>query len=150
MFKEGNIHTFQHSCHTVSSQEKHTFCQFLVDLKVSDGYSSNISPCIDVQDGKIFRIKSHDSHGFLYRYLPLAICSVLRKEVCETLIEFSFFFRELCSKTLSLENLDLLQRTIVITLCKLEKIFPPFFDIMVHLPIHLVDEARIAGSVQYH
>ena len=98
-----------------------------MDLKVPDGYSSNISRCIDVQDGKISGMKCHDSHVFLHRYLPLAIRGVLRKEVCEAVIEFSFFFRELCSKTLSLENLDLLQRTIVLTLCKLEKIFPPFF-----------------------
>jgi len=30
-----------------------------------------------------------------------------------------------------------------------ENIFSFFFDIMVHLPIHLVDEARIAGPMQY-
>ncbi|PHT97364.1 hypothetical protein BC332_33710 [Capsicum chinense] len=38
--------------------------------------------------------------------------------------------------------------TVVIT-NKLENIFPPvFFDVMEHLPIHLVREARIGGSVQ--
>ena len=36
------------------------------------------------------------------------------------------------------------------TLCKLEKIFPPaFFDVMVHLAIHLLDEALLRGPVQY-
>jgi len=130
MVEEGK-YTFLHACYTMSSKKKRAFCQFLVDLKVPDGYSSNVSRCIDVQDGKISGMKCHDSHVFLHRYLPLVICGVLRKEVCEALIEFSFFFRELCSKTLSLENLDFLQRTIVLTLCKLEKIFPPsFFDIM--------------------
>ena len=95
-------------------------------------------------------MKCHDSHVFLHVYLPLAICGVLWKEVCEPLIEFSFFFRELCSKTLRLDNLDLLQRTIDLTLCKLEKIFPPSIsDIMVHLLINLVDEAKILGAVQY-
>ena len=35
-------------------------------------------------------------------------------------------------------------------LCKLEKIFPPaFFDVMVHLAIHLPDEALLRGPVQY-
>ena len=30
--------------------------------------------------------------------------------------------------------------------CELEKIFPPsFFDIMTHLPIHLVDEIKLGG-----
>jgi len=44
----------------------------------------------------------------------------------------------------------MLEKTIVLTLCKLEKIFPPsFFDIMVHLPIHLVHKAKIAGPLQY-
>jgi len=51
---------------------------------------------------------------------------------------------------LSLGILHLLEKTIVLTLCKLEKIFPPsFFDIMVHLPIHLANEAKIVGPVQY-
>jgi hypothetical protein len=35
-------------------------------------------------------------------------------------------------------------------LCKLEQIFPPaFFDIMVHLAVHLPREAELAGPVQY-
>jgi hypothetical protein len=35
-------------------------------------------------------------------------------------------------------------------LCKLEKIFPPsFFDVMVHLVVHLPDEAILRGPVQY-
>jgi len=39
---------------------------------------------------------------------------------------------------------------IVIILCKLEQIFPPaFFDIMVHVAIHLPREAELAGPVQY-
>ena len=51
---------------------------------------------------------------------------------------------------MSLYTLHLLEKTIVLTLCKLEKLFPPsFFDIMVHLPIHLANEAKIVGLVQY-
>ncbi|XP_070662263.1 uncharacterized protein [Malus domestica] len=34
--------------------------------------------------------------------------------------------------------------------CLLEKIFPPaFFDIIVHLPVHLADEAALAGPIEY-
>lgn len=34
--------------------------------------------------------------------------------------------------------------------CKLEMIFPPsFFDVMLHLPIHLAQEAITGGPVQY-
>ena len=43
-----------------------------------------------------------------------------------------------------------LQSQIALTLCHLKRIFPPsFFDIMEHLPIHLAEEAKIAGPVQY-
>lgn len=41
-----------------------------------------------------------------------------------------------------------MQSEIVETLCLLERIFPPaFFDIMVHLPIHLVGQIKLGGPV---
>ncbi|XP_066334951.1 uncharacterized protein [Miscanthus floridulus] len=43
-----------------------------------------------------------------------------------------------------------LKAEIPVILCKLEKIFPPaFFDVMVHLAVHLPDEALLRGPVQY-
>ncbi|XP_074281896.1 uncharacterized protein LOC141606599 isoform X1 [Silene latifolia] len=43
-----------------------------------------------------------------------------------------------------------MQEHIILTLCEMEKIFlPSFFDIMVHLCVHLAVEAKIAGPVQY-
>lgn len=49
-----------------------------------------------------------------------------------------------------MKDLDILESQISETLCQLETIFPPsFFDIMVHLPIHLVNEVRMGGPVQY-
>ncbi|XP_073117096.1 uncharacterized protein [Elaeis guineensis] len=82
--------------------------------------------------------------------LPVAIRGLLPKFVCEPLIELSNFFRNLCSKSLKVQDLKQLEDDIVMTLCKLETIFPPaFFDIMIHLPIHLASEAKIGGPVQY-
>ena len=44
-----------------------------------------------------------------------------------------------------------MQDGIVLTLCKLEKFFPPaFFDIMVNLAVHLSYEAKMAGPVHTH
>ncbi|XP_057740133.1 uncharacterized protein LOC130957283 [Arachis stenosperma] len=49
-----------------------------------------------------------------------------------------------------LDEIDLLELEIVETLCQLERIFPPsFFDIMVHLPIHLANKVRLGGPVQF-
>ena len=43
-----------------------------------------------------------------------------------------------------------LKADIAVTLCELEKIFPPsFFIVMVHLVIHLAAEAKIGGLVHY-
>jgi hypothetical protein len=43
-----------------------------------------------------------------------------------------------------------LKEEIPLILCKLEKIFPPaFFHVVVHLCVHLPDEALLRGPVQY-
>ena len=60
------------------------------------------------------------------------------------------FFRELCSRTLKIDVLHRLRSQIPIILCKLEKKIPPaFFDVMVHLAVHLPDEAILRGPVQF-
>ena len=51
---------------------------------------------------------------------------------------------------LKTNQLEHLENDIIVTLCKLERIFPPsFLDVMVHLPIHLASEAKVAELVQY-
>ncbi|KAI5317270.1 hypothetical protein L3X38_036977 [Prunus dulcis] len=48
------------------------------------------------------------------------------------------------------QNPDKLEEDVVVTLCLLEKYFPPsFFDIMVHLVVHLVREVRLCGPVYF-
>ncbi|XP_021728353.1 uncharacterized protein LOC110695429, partial [Chenopodium quinoa] len=51
-------------------------------------------------------------------------------------------------KVLDPFTLDALQANVVVTLCKFEMYFPPsFFDIMVHLVLHLVREIKMCGPV---
>lgn len=62
----------------------------------------------------------------------------------------STFFQNLCSSSGTVKYFRGLSDCITLTLCKLEKILlPAFFDVMVHLPIHLREEAAIAGPVHY-
>ncbi|CAN6541822.1 unnamed protein product [Malus baccata var. baccata] len=84
-----------------------------------------------------------------YRLLPVGIHPFLDTEVCNALIELSLFFlQNICARTLRVSDLERMEKEIVITLCKLEMIFPPaFFDIMVHLVIHLPREANLGGPV---
>lgn len=141
---------FHPACYTMTLAEKKAFCEFLREIKVPDGYSSKISHYVDATKAKISGMKCHDCHVFLHRYLPLSIRGVLPADVCEAIIELCSFFREICSKKLDTEILKKLASSIAVTLCKLEMIFPPsFFDVMLHLPIHLAQEAITGGPVQY-
>ncbi|XP_074267043.1 uncharacterized protein LOC141590345 [Silene latifolia] len=78
-------------------------------------------------------------------YLPPA-CYTLSKN--EKSIVVSVFVA--LSKVIDPDRLDnKLQADIVETLCQLEMYFPPsFFDISVHLVVHLVREAKLLGPVQ--
>ena len=59
-------------------------------------------------------------------------------KVLEPLVELSRYFKQLCSKTLIVGVLEQMEKSIAITLCKLEGIFvPAFFDVMVHLVVRL-------------
>ncbi|KAL0534376.1 hypothetical protein IC582_028666 [Cucumis melo] len=102
------------------------------------------------KEGKIYGLKNHDCHVLLQRLLPIDIRPYLRKDISTTISELSNFFHALCTKTLSILELDKMQDDIVLFLCKLEKIFPPAFsDVMVNLAVHLQWEARIVEPVGY-
>nr|GEV81153.1 hypothetical protein [Tanacetum cinerariifolium] len=138
------------ACFTLGKDEKYQFLKLLKDLKVPDGYGSNISRCVHLKELSMWGLKSHDNHIILQQLLPLVVRRLLPKHVVAALIELSNFFRILCSKVNSKYDLQKIQDRISLTLCHLEKIFPPsFFDIMEHLPIHLAEEALLAGPVQY-
>ena len=138
------------ACFTMTPREKDSFLRVLQDIRVPDGYASNISRCIQLNQRKIIGLKSHDNHILMQQLLPIAIRGSLPKNVCSALIDLSCFFREICSKVLNVEDLEHLEKKIAVTLCQLEKIFPPsFFTVMVHLVTHLATEAKIAGPVHY-
>ncbi|XP_022003645.1 uncharacterized protein LOC110901103 [Helianthus annuus] len=125
-------------------------CAWMKELKFPDGYASNIGNRVNIKDNVFYSFKSHDCHVFLQRLLPLAIRGFVSNDIYEAVTELCMFFRVLCSKTLHLDDLYKMKCTIVQTVCKLERIFPPsFFDSMEHLVIHLADEAFLGGPVQY-
>ncbi|XP_042944749.1 uncharacterized protein LOC122278634 [Carya illinoinensis] len=143
-------YSMQIGSYTLDLGQRRRLCEWLAAVKFPDGFASNIQTCVSVHDGKIAGMKSHDCHVFMQRLLPVAIGGFTRPDIRLALTEFSSFFKALCARTLTLEVLKQLQTDIAIILCKLEMIFPPaFFDIMVHLAIHLPREAFLAGPVQY-
>ena len=114
-----------------------------------DSFSSNLSRCVNLKEQKLSGLKSHDCHVILNHILPFALRGLLPTSIYEPLVELSQFFCTLNSKALSVEQLKQLDSLIARTLCKLEMEFPPFFDPMVHLPVHLATEALIGGPTVY-
>ncbi|BBN68756.1 hypothetical protein Prudu_563S000100 [Prunus dulcis] len=118
--------------------------------EVPEGYSSNIKNLVSLQDSRLLGLKSHDCHTLMQQLLPVAIRSVLEKPARYAITRLCFFFNAICAKTVDVSKLDKLEEDVVVTLCLLEKYFPPsFFDIMVHLVVHLVREVRLCGPVYF-
>ncbi|KAA0046001.1 transposase [Cucumis melo var. makuwa] len=136
------------ACYTLSRVEKLSFCKTLSELKVPEGYSSNIQSLVSLTDLKLYGLKSHDRHVLMQQLLPVAIRGILPKHVRLAIIQLCFFFNAICKKTIDTSQLKGMQEDVVVTLCLLEKYFPPsFFTIMVHLVVHLVREIEFCGPV---
>ncbi|XP_013608188.1 PREDICTED: uncharacterized protein LOC106314941 [Brassica oleracea var. oleracea] len=119
-------------------------------VKFPDGYASNLGNCVDRSEGKFTGLKSHDCHVIMQRLLPFAFSALLPRNVHETIAGISVFFRDLCSRVVTEEGINNLKTNAPVSMCNLEKIFPPsFFDVMEHLAIHLARELELGGPVQY-
>ncbi|XP_051152423.1 uncharacterized protein LOC127266277 [Andrographis paniculata] len=138
------------AAYTISSSEKKIFLSVLKNLRPPDGFSSNLSRRVRVEQLSIWGLKSHDCHVLMQKILAISLRRALPREVVLVLIELCGFFHSMCLHNNSVRQLEKLQERIALTLCHLEKLFPPsFFDVMEHLPIHLVEKAMIAGPVHY-
>ncbi|KAL8124816.1 hypothetical protein AgCh_012462 [Apium graveolens] len=125
-------------------------CKWVDELKLPDGWNSNLSQSVEFKKGQFKGLKSHDGHVFLQKLMPILAHDLLPSKVSEGIIELCNLFKSLCSTTLTREDLDKMEADIVHILCKLELIFPPrFFDTMEHLPIHLATLCKLGGPVQY-
>ncbi|XP_048498028.1 uncharacterized protein LOC125496571 [Beta vulgaris subsp. vulgaris] len=134
--------------YTLSRKEKKEFCECLAGVKVPEGYSSNIRSLVSMGNMKLVGLKSHDCHVLMQHLLPVAIRSILPKKVRFAIIRLCSFFNAIYSKVIDPKDFNSLETSIVIILCQLEMYFPPsFFDVMVHLTVHLVREVRYCGPV---
>lgn len=63
--ERGDKYELPTASYTLSPTVKHKFFTSLKNLKVPDGFSSNISQCVNLQDRKLSRLESHDCHVIL-------------------------------------------------------------------------------------
>jgi hypothetical protein len=136
--------------YTMSPDEKKLFCQVIKGVKFPAGFASDIHHNVHVNERKVSGLKSHECHIVLQRLLPLAVRKVLPEVVSAAVIRVSHFFRKICAPVFRQSGMDSLKAEIAETLSLLETIFlPSFFDIMVHLMVHLPAQERIAGLVHF-
>jgi hypothetical protein len=127
----------------LSKAERKEFYQFLHDLKVPSGHSSNFKRLVLVKDMKM---KSHDCHVLMTTLLPIALKGTKTELVCDAITSLCLFFNAIKQKVIDEEKLLHLERRHFETLCLLEATFPPsFFDLMLYLTAHLTREIWFLG-----
>jgi hypothetical protein len=83
--------------------------------------------------------------------LPVANRGIMDVHVRQTLFGLCHFFDVISRKSIGVKKLKRLQEEIVVNLCELEMYFPPaFFDIMVHLLVHIVEDIVQLGPTFLH
>ncbi|KAL4567864.1 hypothetical protein LXL04_023460 [Taraxacum kok-saghyz] len=136
------------ACYTMSKDEKTRFCKCLHGVKFPSGYSSSIKKLVSMNELNFFGMKSHDCHVLMARMIPIAIHGILPDRIRHTVTKLCLFFNMIHSKVINPEVLESWQSDIILTLCQLEMYFPPsFFDVMVHLVSHIVNEIKCCGPV---
>ena len=102
--------------YTLSSTQRQDVCG-VQELKMPDGYASDLGQCVNVAQRRFFRSKSYDCHIFIDCLLLIAFRELF-DHIWKPLIELSEYFRDLCSSTLRVDDL-LVEKNIPTILCKL-------------------------------
>ena len=138
------------ACHTMWTKEKKVLSVF-ANVKVPQGYSSNIKSLVSVNDMKLVGLKSYDCHILMQKILVVAIWGILPDKVRVAITRLCVFFNAICSKVIDPQKLDDLENEATIILCQLDIYFPSsFFDRIFHLIVHLVREIKLCGPIFFY
>ncbi|GJZ10274.1 hypothetical protein Tco_0545033 [Tanacetum coccineum] len=136
------------AAYSFTPENRKKFCQYIKGVKLPDGFGSCFKHKVTDNDTNITGLKSHDCHIMMQRLLPYGLQNYLPDNIAKPIIELSSLFKQLCSATLMEDDMLKASVKVVEILCELERIYPPaFFDIMIHLPIHLALEALEGGPI---
>ncbi len=128
----------------LKAHELDTFMGYLRSLQMPTNYYS--APLKHIANKKLSSMKSHDWHIFMQQLFPLCIYGLLDQPTQIGFMCFNCVFKCICSKVLDPADMHTLQEdAVAITMCMLETTMPPaFFDVMMHLILHLVEKLDVA------
>ncbi|KAH7867092.1 hypothetical protein Vadar_028768 [Vaccinium darrowii] len=112
--------------HTLSKAEKEIFCKRLFDLKVPDGYSSNIANCVSMEELKITGLISHDCHALMRQLLPIAVRGLLPKGPQNAILRLCSCFNKLCQRVIDREEIAALEGEVVGNLMHVQEVLSSF------------------------
>jgi hypothetical protein len=131
--------------YVLSDADFAVFARTLESLKMPSGYASNLGK--HIHSKKYGALKSHDYHVLMQQLLPLALRGLLQPQARMAVMRMCKVFRRICTKVYDPKKFQSLQTNLAESMALLEMEFPPFFDIMTHLPYHIVEEFDMCGPV---
>jgi len=90
---------------SLSKTEKKIFCKRLYDFKGPDGYCSDISRGVSLDECKVAGLKSHDYHVLMQQLLPIALRGLLPKGPRVAIVRLCTFFNHLFQRVIDMEQL---------------------------------------------
>ncbi|GKB94331.1 reverse transcriptase domain-containing protein [Tanacetum coccineum] len=113
-------------------------------------FGSNFKKKVTDNDRNIIGMKSHDCYKMMQQLLPYGLQQYLDTDIAKLIIKLCLFFKQICARTLMEDDMVRAESQLIDILCNPEQIYPPaFFDIMIHLVIHLPEEALKNGPIPY-
>jgi hypothetical protein len=132
--------------YVLSDAEFDVFASTLESLKTPSGYASVLGR--HIRNKKFGGLKSHDYHVLMQELMPLALRGLLKPGSRMVVRRMSKVFRQICTKVYNPADYKSLKIDVAESMALLEMEFPPsFFDIVTHLPYHLVEELDLCGPV---
>lgn len=143
---DGRTYFMPDAPYVLSREDRQAFLTAIKDLKFPTNYVGNLSS--RVHDGKFRGMKTHDFHILLQQVLPVVLRNICDEKVVGAIMRVSRLFQKFFSKVVDTAQKEQMLQDVAETICTLEKELPPsIFVIMLHLPIHLVEELFICGPV---
>ncbi|MCO5575797.1 hypothetical protein L7F22_029602 [Adiantum nelumboides] len=131
-----------------TAEEVQTINKRIQLIRTPTGYGASCRNMFTLDDKSLFGLKTHDWHNFLKHVLPLVIDGCTTQGVRDVIYCLGLLARWITSREIDKGLIPQKKRKCIELLCLMEKELPTsFFDIQVHLLIHLVDEIELAGVV---
>jgi hypothetical protein len=137
--------------YNLNVDEKYAMCVWFKNLKVPYGFCSSIRSIVSMKDLTLTNYNSQDCHVMLTTFPPIAIRAINPVFLKMIVTRLCYFFNKISQKVIDRDGLASLQEFAVETVSQFEMCFPPsFFDMMVHLVVHLVPQIEALGPMYLH